>query len=278
MDFYEERISNHRIINNTMNTFFNTDNPKNRNRTYSSAHALICCEAEKIRNKMQRRMSNKINDDDWEDILEEAIANSIKSFDPDKGDFMALFNTVCINRLKDYYVSLDRKIQNEISLEDEEYEKHSSDVDIVKDTEDMDILQTTLDAICDLVLTKEKKYEKSPKKCYAKYIFSETVARSVSESYSVYKKIAKNSERFSRATDADFIDSFIVEHFTGDFKLLCSARLKKLSEFTGKEKDRDKECGYELNNIVYSTFLEISDGAVSQQRSKYYDLLKKDFL
>lgn len=259
----EERDRNHNEINKLMFSYYNTDNERNRKRILNEAYELLRFEAYKM----------KKNNTDWEDTFQECLSKCIKQFDPDKGtEFMGYFSRAYNNS----NITHHSKEKDEVSIE--ESNEEGRPLEFSDDSENADYaakrLIICLEALCDSVLAVMKKSMNSPKKCYQRYFFTEHIAHSLSSSEVIYRAVEENGERYRTASDSEFIDSFISDKYDDNLLSLRHAVLKKLSEFTGKEKDENEECGYPLKNCVYSEYLGVTEGAVSAQRGKYENIAK----
>lgn len=263
MERSEERNLVHAEINRIMYDYYNTDNEKNKHILFKEAYSLIKSEA----NKMKK------GNYEWEDCFHECIIKCREKFDPEKcRDFMAYFSKAYENG----NISHHKKEKGEVSIEDSEEKGVKLDYSYDAEIESCaaERLIVCLEALCDSVIVIMKKNINSSKKCYHRYFFTEHISNALSESEVIYKEVSENTEKYQMACDADFIDSYISEKYDGDIRSLRTAKLKKLSEFTGKEKDVETYCGYPLKNCVYSDYLGVSDGAVVQQRNKYQDNAK----
>ena len=118
----------------------------------------------------------------------------------------------------------------------------------------------------------------SPNKfCYPQRFYTELVAKMI-QRHAV--SVGEIPARTEYNIDIAFADSFLEEQIVSlpDF---AGATLKSLRCFTGKEADEQTPCGYDLRTVVYQAYVEKvtakrpNDSAISQQRSKFKNLLQQ---
>lgn len=143
-----------------------------------------------------------------------------------------------------------------------------------QEAEQNNIVTFIFDLMNDIVLNALKG---SPNKfCYPQRFYTELVAKMIQTHAASVRDIPARTEN---CIDLAFADSFLEEQI-GALPDLAGARLKSLRCFTGKDADEKTPCGYDLRTAVYQTYIEAvtgkrkNDSAISQQRSKFKDLLQ----
>ena len=118
----------------------------------------------------------------------------------------------------------------------------------------------------------------SPNKfCYPQRFYTELVAKTL-QSHAVF--VGDIPTRTENCIDLGFADSFLEEQI-GSLPDIAGAQLKSLRCFTGKDGDEKTPCGYDLHTVVYQAYIETvtakrpNDSAISQQRSKFKNLLQE---
>ncbi len=240
--------------------------------------------------------------ENFQDSFSETILSTLKNYDGNS-DFFTYFNTSLNNRIKSTKQKVDK--DNVIRNGKTEYERISVSIDdmrsdenergesenIVADSYDLEeensrrfeLLDWVMQ-LCDIVMTQKNHYSNTKTYCYSPLFFSDIVTFMVAELLWLPQYLEKNSNAIDLASDIRFIRFFLSEEYrtiTDAAKLTC----KKLSEFTGKPDDMNKDARIvckdkfeRLQNIVYVTFMRefenksISEAAITQHWNKFKEL------
>lgn len=214
----------------------------------------------------------------------------IQKWQPGQADFyvyfMHFFRLRVISELektnmieKEYYCSEDDD-KSEITdrIRDTGFESDTADI-----VEKKILLNERYNSLIESIITIKKKYDNSTKFCYPLRMFTEYTTKWVAEFG------AEKSEEYIPDKALDVIDKAFAAYYlhkngvpaeVNEFEDITCSSLRMLSDFTGKEADKNSKCGYQLNNIVYTSYIEsvkgrgVSESAVTQQRNKFRILVE----
>lgn len=149
-------------------------------------------------------------------------------------------------------------------------------------------MKTMLKVVSDGVKAKQKEYENRKTICYPTLFYTELMTRLLSNRQNPQSRTDTGiPEETVRGCVTDQMLSYIDRGFAESYldgtadsaEHIHMALLKRLSDFTGEEKDQTEVCGYDLRNIVYMKYIEklkgkpVKDAAISQQRTKFETML-----
>lgn len=238
---------------------------------------------------------------EYSDIIDDVIFSCLKNYDISLGDFEHYFNKslagktifVGLNNRKYWrkHTSFDDKIGSDNTDDNnrtfEEVISDKKSLDYQERYENKELIRQKYLFAADIKLTERKKSFS-----YSRMIFTDMLAAyNFIEPDDCREFFEFNQTKFDNAADIDFAASF----FQND----CSSvtdfpqnNFRMLSEFTGKESDRDKPCGDEVNiakdnkramvvlyNDVYISYIAKKKGevikspSISEQKTKYFKLL-----
>lgn len=236
-----------------------------------------------------------------EEFIDDVIFKCLRNYDISRGDFENYFHrALSLEKSKDKqdkneywgkYSSLDAPIGNNCdnnenqTLEHKLYEKKS--LDYQERYENTELIRQKYLFAADIKL-KERKKSFS----YSRMIFTDMLAAYYFIKPDDCREFFEfNQTKFDNAADIDFAASFFQDDCASvtDFP---QNSFRMLSEFTGKESDRDKPCGDEVNiakdnkramvvlyNDVYISYIAKKKGevikspSISEQKTKYFSLL-----
>lgn len=219
------------------------------------------------------------------DACDRAILKTLKTYDGAK-DFLPLYRTVFTNNVIDNFRP-EKKYKEVCHLDEECIDSdgnsqgpmHNTIPDktknISKQVEERDIINSIMLSIAALV-RKIRKNEIH----YSSLFFTDRLVYAVFDSEAWFDEIVqRNSNKFDEAVVNEFMNSLLTgecDSVTEINKFEC----RPLSDFTGKQRDIDKPCcDKEPNYHVFNCFLKeydrgISQSAFSQQKEKYFNMLK----
>lgn len=219
------------------------------------------------------------------DACDYAILKALKTYDG-VNDFLPLYRTIFINNVIDNFRR--EKKHKEVCYLDEECidsdgnsqgPMHNTIPDktknISKQVEERDIINNIMLSIVALV-RKIRKNEIH----YSSLFFTDRLVYVVFNGEEWFDEIVqRDSNKFDEAVVNEFMNSLLTgecDSVTEINKFEC----RPLSDFTGKQRDIDKPCcDKEPNYHVFNCFLKeydrgISQSAFSQQKEKYFNMLK----
>ena len=122
------------------------------------------------------------------------------------------------------------------------------------------------------------KIKAAPKKfCYVRRFYTEWLSRQIMEpDFSNVLSLVSGVP--VGCIDLQFASCFLDRNVSA-LDEISGRHLKKLSAFTGNDKDRSTPCGFDLKNAVYVSYVtavtgkSVSDSIISNHRKNFYELL-----
>ncbi len=237
---------------------------------------------------------------------------AIKSFDPEKSYFKQYLHKILYNKAESQHESDMRQIAKKVGEETDELGKkhpiydYFEELDKKIEDDEGNILDSELAdksenveenvlakiqgervylTLADLSVEKKKEYSKKKTFCYPPLFFTDliTALQKYTESTEF---IDKNRQKLDKAAELPFANHYLVRECSSvsDFR---DNLYKPLSDFTGKESDKNKECGNPkpasflwLDYSVYTSYVlkitgkSITDGSISDHAKKFAVLMR----
>ncbi len=281
---------------------FKTNNDSRYRTEYNRLAALVV-------GRIAREKITNICRDDYQEYAAYTFIGCFKDWKPGKADFWAYYKSIVNRRKNDIYTeNLDtlergayRKMKKnksdtaDINREDIFYSSEDdSSVKEIAGTDDTekavleddimkrqgDIMKQHFDVLNNAVIAQKMKYKNSPKPCYPAYFYTEFVTHCIDKE-SDRSVFDKSENDLMKVIEHDFV-SYYMHGDNSSVAGIAQGRLKMLSEITGKAED-DRPCGYDLENIVYATYISNyvkeedtvqSEQSISPHRTKFFRLIR----
>ncbi len=250
-----------------------------------------------------------------QDVFSVCLLKAIKSFDPGKGNFKGLLAKILINDLKKQLKSDKKQIAQKVgeridefgdkvkdylyheNLDDDMIDKEGKvmgtkqefikdeRVDVEKSFQTRSQLERVYLFLADLSINKKKEYAKKKTFCYPPLFFTDMIT-ALQQNAAATDFISENQQKLDDAVELPFANHYLVRECSS----VCDIRdnqYKPLSEFTGKESDKDKGCGNPkagafllLDYNVYTTYIlkttskAVTTSNISDHAKKFAGLMR----
>lgn len=241
---------------------------------------------------------------------------AIKAFDPEKSYFKQYLHKILYNKAKSQHESDMRQIAKKVGEETDELGKkhpiydYFEELDKKIEDDEGNILDLELAdksenveenvlakiqreqvylTLADLSIEKKKDYSKKKTFCYLSLFFTDKITALLQETTTM-DFIGKNQQKLDEAVEFPFANHYLVKKCLS----VCDIRdnqFKPLSEFTGKESDKDKECGNPkptsylwLDQRVYTSYIlkttgkAVSIGNISDHAKKFKNFVEEELI
>ena len=209
------------------------------------------------------------NDYEFDDIFHKAVIKFLENYKAEKNAWKTFFTMIFVNTAKDIERQRKRMVYKPpVSDEEEEENDAGFEGDPSDEMPAIRALIETCAVLRDGMIARMKLGKKKKETGYFRCFFTEDITNGILHSQHLRVHISGEQRKYHAAVDMCFANHYAAKKCETITETV-HAGLKPLSAFKEDDKLTGELCGYPLQNVVYTSYFQVSDANISSNKNKY---------